>query len=450
MIAAGLVAQEALRHGLQVDPRIKTTFAPGSHVVTQMLEQSGLQSALDAQGFQVAGFGCMTCMGNSGPLDPAVEDEISVNDLAVAAVLSGNRNFEGRVHPLCRLTYLASPPLVVAFALAGRMDIDLSADSLGTSHDGRPVRLADLWPSTDVLDQTVAAVDAWHARSQSLVDDREAMDEWRESVSADVMDAERYPWDTREGFIRRPPFLDGDLAGPQLTGDIRGARPLLILGDSVTTDHISPVSRIGDDSEAGRWLAEQGVPTREYASFSARRLNHEVMLRGGFPNPRLQNLMAPGTEGGVTTLMPDGTVVPVHQAARTYRERGVPTVVVAGDRYGAGSARDWAAKVTRLLGIGVVIARGFERIHRSNLIAMGVLPLRLPESAALALDGSETLDLVDLLDATLPGGRCLLRVHHVTGAISEVELLSMVMTPAEVVWMRHGGLLAMLGSTAGS
>jgi aconitate hydratase len=447
LVTAGLLARAALDRGLRVPPHVKTTFAPGSASVARLLENAGLQPALDKLGFHVGGYGCMTCMGNSGPLDPAVEAEVSARDLAVAAVLSGNRNFEGRVHPSCRLAYLASPPLVVAYALAGRMDVVLTEEPLGED-----VYLADVWPSTDDVERALSS------GSGGGADTGAARKRWLAAFPPDAGE-EVFPWDGEAGFLRRPPFLDGDLAAPAATGDVLGARPLLVLGDGVTTDHISPVARIAAGSPAGRWLSERGVPAREHASFSARRLNHDVMLRGGFANPRLRNLAVPGSTGGVARLLPDDVVVPVHEAAQTYRERGVPVVVVAGHGYGAGSARDWAAKVTRMLGVRAVLARSFERIHRTNLLAMGVLPLLLPDEADL--DGTETLDLLDLDAAAEPGGRCRLVVAWPPGASRapvtdtrsagrvEFQLASAVLTPAETGWVRAGGLLPGILGRAG-
>ncbi|MEU6482212.1 aconitate hydratase AcnA [Streptomyces sp. NPDC047017] len=434
LVAAGLLARNAVLEGLTTAPWVKTSFAPGSRTAGELLTATGLQNSLDQLGFHVVGHGCTTCMGNSGPLDPALEQSVRQQDLQVAAVISGNRNFEGRIHPSVKLGYLASPPLVVAFALAGTVAADLETAPIGRSADGREVRLADLWPSDAEIDEVIALATA-HRSPEDL--ERTGPSPWD---NIEYPTTEDYDWDTEEGLIRRPPFLDDSLTLPQITGDIHGARPLLLLGDAVTTDHISPVSRITTGSEAGRWLGERGVPASRFASFSARRLNHDVMVRGAFANPRLRNLLV-DTEGGITRLFPDGTVHPVCTAAALYAERQEPVVVVAGEGYGAGSARDWAAKATRLLGVRAVIARGFERIHRTNLTALGVLPLHLPPDVVLDLSGEETFDLIGAQDALRPGGRATLRVHRDGRLRTEVTVHSSVMTEEETGWLRHGGLL---------
>jgi len=434
LVAAGLLARNAVDRGLTVPPWTKTSFAPGSRTASRLLRVTGLQEHLDRLGFHLVGHGCTTCMGNSGPLDPAVERAIADAEPSVAAVVSGNRNFEGRIHPQVGLGYLASPPLVVALALAGTVTTDLENEPLARTADGIPVHLADLWPSDAEIDQVIAGA--------AVTDDDGTLDELTRAWAAlDHPRTHAYDWDGEAGFIRRPPFLEAGLCRPQVDDEIRGARPLLVLGDAVTTDHISPVSRIGTRSEAGRWLTGHGVPPRSLASFSARRLNHDVMRRGGFANPRLRNLLVPEHPGGFTRLLPDGEVLPVHAAAERYADRDVPLIVIAGERYGAGSARDWAAKVTRLLGVRAVVARSFERIHRTNLVAMGVLPLELPADAELDLDGDETFDLTGLRDAARPGGQAVLTVRRGGRTVAELPVRGRVDTEAEAGWLSEGGLL---------
>ncbi|MFI9625842.1 aconitate hydratase AcnA [Streptomyces sp. NPDC052042] len=438
LVAAGLLARNAIRKGLSAAPLVKTSFAPGSRSAGELLTATGLQRSLDQLGFHVVGHGCTTCMGNSGPLDPAVEQAVREQELEVAAVISGNRNFEGRIHPSVKLGYLASPPLVVAFALAGTVAVNLETAAIGQDPDGQDVHLSDLWPSDAEIDEVIATGSANRSGHRLPGEPRHIELSLWDSI--DHPTSEDYDWDSEEGFIRKPPFFDDSLARPLVTGDIRGARPLLVLGDAVTTDHISPVSRITAGSAAGNWLGERGVPAHRFASFSARRLNHDVMVRGAFANPRLHNLLL-DTEGGRTRLFPEGTVLPVSAAAALYAERREPAVVVAGYGYGAGSARDWAAKATRLLGVHAVIARSFERIHRTNLAAMGILPLQLPPDAVLDISGEETFDLIGAENALQPGGRANLRVFKDGRLLIEVTLLSSVMTQDETVWLSHGGLL---------
>jgi aconitate hydratase len=383
MIAAGLLARNALARGLTSAPWVKTSLAPGSLVVTDYYEKSGLMEPLSALGFDVVGYGCTTCIGNSGPLAPEISQAISEHDLSVTSVLSGNRNFEGRIHPDVRMNYLASPPLVVAYALAGTMDIDLSSDPIGHDSQGAPVYLRDLWPSVveSVLDRSMFV-----ERYGSFLDGDER---WR-ALPAPTGD--RYEWDTESTYIRRPPFLDG-VAGDDLPIEpIEGARVLALLGDSVTTDHISPAGNIRASTPAGQWLIEHGVEPRDFNSYGARRGNHEVMVRGTFANVRLRNQLAPGTEGGFTVHLPDGAPSTIYDAAMQYAQEGTPLLVIAGKEYGSGSSRDWAAKGSLLLGVRAVLAESYERIHRSNLVGMGVLPLEFApgESAmSLGLTGQE-------------------------------------------------------------
>ncbi|GAB2869336.1 aconitate hydratase AcnA [Nocardioides pacificus] len=442
MVTAGLVARRAVELGLRPPAWTKTSLTPGSRTAAELLRSSGLQDALDELGFQVAGFGCGTCMGNSGPLATGVSDEVRRTGARVAAVLSGNRNFAGRIHPDVTHSYLASPPVVVALALAGTVTTDLSTDPLGTDRDGRPVRLADLWPSEDEVDEILGAHEhetLGRSGAMTLTTAR-----WE---ALDRPAAPSYDWEGETGSIRRPPFADQELRTPVAVGDILGARPLLVLGDAVTTDDISPVARIDPASAAGRWLLDRGVAPSELGTFSSRRLNHDVMLRGGFANPRLANRLTPDHPGGWTRVSSDAEPVPVHEAAATLAASGVPAVVVAGHSYGAGSARDWAAKVTRLLGVRAVLAAGFERIHRTNLVAMGVLPL---EWSAPELDGSEHLDLLDVAAGLEAGPRGMVTVvlrrdgHEV--ACHEARIR--VDTPVEAAWLRAGGVLPHLVETA--
>ena len=441
IIAAGLLARNAVARGLRTKPWVKTSLAPGSQVVAAYLERAGLQESLDALGFHLVGFGCTTCLGNSGPLAEPVRRAIEERGLIVAAVTSSNRNFEGRVHPQCRMAFLASPPLVVASALAGTLNRNLLTDPLGHDRDGVPVRLADIWPNSAEIQEVLrrALTPDLFRRCYAHVFD--GGDEWESLV---VADGGTFKWDPASSYILRPPFFDETTPLPPPIADIERARPLLILGDSITTDHISPVGTITADSLAGRYLVEQGIAPADFNSFAGRRVNHHVMLRGGFANIRLRNEMAPGTEGGFTRLMPEGTVTSVYDAAMAYSTRRVPLVVVAGKEYGAGSSRDWAAKVTHLLGIRAVIAESFERIHRSNLICMGVLPLEFTDGATrrtLRLDGSELFDIEGVAGIERPGGTVTCRIHRVDGSIETVALRSRLDTAYDVDYWRNGGIL---------
>jgi aconitate hydratase len=438
LVAAGLLARKAVARGLVTKPWVKTSLAPGSRIASGLLVQAGLQADLDRLGFQVVGHGCTTCMGNSGPLPAPISETIAALNLSVAAVLSGNRNFEGRVHPQCRLAYLMSPPLVVAYALAGTLRIDLTAEPLAQDVDGRPVFLRDIWPEEAEIDAALALADIAGLADANRRSYRQGTPAWRELR---VPPGARYPWEGESGFIRQPPFLAQDAAEPLLGADIHGGRALLMLGDGVTTDHISPVSAIAPQSAAGTWLADAGVAPHAMASFSARRLNHEVMLRGGFANPRLRNALANGTEGGVTRLSPDGEIMPVHEAAAAFAARRAPLLVIAGARYGAGSARDWAAKVTRLLGVCAVVAESFERIHRTNLVAMGVLPVVIPRELRRSLTGWETFDIEGLPAALKPGGEIRLTIHTPGGDSRSAVLACQIQTSVEAEWLRGGGIL---------
>ena len=399
MVAAGLVARNAVARGLKVKPWVKTSLAPGSQVVADYLEAAGLQEPLDALGFQIAGFGCTTCIGNSGPLDAPVAEAIDSGKLVATAVLSGNRNFEGRVHAQVRANYLASPPLVVAYALAGSMTVDLRNDPLGEDADGRPVYLRDIWPSAKEVDEAVAAAVTPAMFRKRYADVSKGPDAWRQIKAPS---GTTYDWAPGSTYVQNPPYFEGIENAPAegvTIADVLGARPLLILGDSVTTDHISPAGAIKASAPAGKYLISHQVHERDFNSYGTRRGNHQVMMRGTFANIRIRNEMAPGTEGGVTRFMPDGTQMSVFDAAMRYIADGVPTMVIAGKEYGTGSSRDWAAKGPLLLGVKAVVVETFERIHRSNLVGMGVFPLQFADGVnrkTLGLDGTETFDLVGL------------------------------------------------------
>ena len=438
MLAAGLLARNAVERGLERRPWVKTSLAPGSRVVMDYYERAGLLEPLSTLGFELVGFGCTTCIGNSGPLLPGVSEAVRDGELSVASVLSGNRNFEGRIHPDVRLNYLASPPLVVAYALAGSMDVDLTADPLGTDTSGAPVYLRDIWPSAqDVVDTVRQALSSemFRSRYASVFDGDER---WQ---ALDVGTGATFPWDEHSTYVLDPPFFDGLTPEPQAPADITGARVLALLGDSVTTDHISPAGSIRTTSPAGQYLTDHGVGVEEFNSYGARRGNHEVMMRGTFANVRLRNLLAPGTEGGVTRHLPDGEQMTIFDAATRYMAEGVPLVVLAGKEYGSGSSRDWAAKGPALLGVRAVIAQSFERIHRSNLIGMGILPLQFPEGrsvASLGLTGEEVVDITGL-DALARGDV----PKELTVRAGDVEFPARVRidTPMEAEYYRHGGIL---------
>jgi aconitate hydratase len=439
MVAAGLLARNAVERGLESKPWVKTSLAPGSKVVIDYYERAGLMPYLEKLRFHLVGYGCTTCIGNSGPLAPEISAAVDEHDLSVVSVLSGNRNFEGRINPDVRMNYLASPPLVVAYALAGTMDIDLYTEPLGTDADGNDVYLRDLWPSTDEVEETVREAlqsEMFRERYDAVL---EGDERWR---SLPVPTGDRFAWSDTSTYVRRPPFFEDMPAEPAPLTDIAGARALALLGDSVTTDHISPAGVIRTDGPAGRWLADQGVDPADFSSYGARRGNHEVMIRGTFANIRLRNQLAPGTEGGWTTLLPDGEVTSIYEASLAYREGGVPLVVLAGKEYGSGSSRDWAAKGTALLGVRAVLAESFERIHRSNLVGMGVLPLQFEDGesvASLGLSGRETFDVEGIAglgpDDPLPS--------HVTVRADgrELRVRLRIDTPMEAAYLRHGGIL---------
>ncbi|HEU4529356.1 MAG TPA: aconitate hydratase AcnA [Actinomycetota bacterium] len=444
MIAAGLLAKKANEAGLDVKPWVKTSLAPGSRVVTDYLDAAGLTPYLDKLGFALVGYGCTTCIGNSGPLAREVAEPVQDRDLAVVAVLSGNRNFEGRIHPLVRASYLASPPLVVAFALAGTVEIDLTNDALGTDAGGRPVYLRDLWPSAEEVRASIASsVSAEQFRDQ-YGRIFEGDERWRDLPTPT---GPIYAWDPDSTYVQEPPFF-ADLAdGPREGEDLTGARCLVWVGDSITTDHISPAGSIRPDSPAGRHLVERGIQPRDFNSSGARRGNHEVMVRGTFANVRLQNRLAPGTEGPWTAHLPDGEVTTIFDASLRYRAEGVPLVVVAGKEYGSGSSRDWAAKGPALLGVRAVLAESFERIHRSNLVGMGVLPLQFQpgESAeSLGLTGTETFDVIGLVGGISPRHRATVVARRDDGSDVRFDVTVRIDEPAEVEMYRHGGILRMV------
>jgi len=440
MLGAGVLARKAAARGLRVKPWVKTSLAPGSKVVTRYLEGAGVLGDLATLGFDLVGYGCTTCIGNSGPLPDPVAKAIEGGDLAVAAVLSGNRNFEGRVNPLTRANYLASPPLVVAYALAGTMDVDLENEPLGTGTDGKPVYLREVWPTGEELCKAMAAVTADRFREEyARVFDGD--EQWRQMPSPT---GDRYEWDARSTYIKRPPFFEGMAATPAAPRDVRGARVLALLGDSITTDHISPAGSIKKDSPAGRYLVGLGVEPKDFNSYGARRGNHEVMMRGTFANIRLKNLLVPSTEGGVTVHVPSGEQMSIYEAAMRYQQDGTALLVIAGKEYGTGSSRDWAAKGTLLLGVRAVIAESYERIHRSNLVGMGVLPLQfLPGESAVThlLTGTERYAIDGIAEGLRPGKPLTVRVEPAAGPAKQFTVVARVDTPDDVEYYRHGGLL---------
>ena len=441
MIGAGLVAKKAVERGLARKPWVKTSLAPGSKVVTDYLTKAGLQSYLDALGFNLVGYGCTTCIGNSGPLPDDVTAEVRERGLVVASVLSGNRNFEGRIQQDVRANYLASPPLVVAYALAGSMNIDLTTEPLGTGTDGQPVYLKDIWPTErEIQDAMLTSVtkDAYQRQYENVFDGDER---WR---TLPVPTGDRFAWDGESTYIRRPTFLENLSMTPAPLTDITGARALAVLGDSITTDHISPAGNIKADGPAGKYLVDHGVPAREFNSYGARRGNHEVMMRGTFANTRIKNQLVPGIEGGVTTYLPGGEVLSIYDAAMRYQDAGVPLMVLAGKEYGSGSSRDWAAKGTMLLGVKVVIAESFERIHRSNLVNMGVLPLQFVDGqsvASLGLTGRETFAIAGAGAQLTPRSTVQVTATADDGTSRTFTAAVRIDTPEELTAYAHGGIL---------
>src|SRR5437879_2184594 len=441
MLAAGLLAKKAAEKGLKAKPWVKTSLAPGSQVVTDYYAKAGVQQYLDQLGFDLVGYGCTTCIGNSGPLPEPVSEAIDDGDLAVCAVLSGNRNFEGRIHAQVRANYLASPPLVVAYALAGTIRTDLTKDPLGEGGDGKPVDLRDIWPSNkEVADTVLHSVsrDSFKRRYGNV---SEGPPEWRQVTGAGGL---TYNFCDRSTYLALAPYFENMPKEPGAVSDVIGARELAIFGDSITTDHISPAGSIKTESPAGEYLISYQVRPSEFNTYGARRGNHHVMVRGTFANIRIRNEMVPGVEGGMTKLMPDGTVMAIYDAAMEYKKRGVPLVIFGGKEYGTGSSRDWAAKGTLLLGVKAVIVESYERIHRSNLVGMGVLPLQFRDGVSrqtLKLTGAETLDIIGAEADLKPRMNLTLRIHDEAGGVREEPLVCRIDTLDEVEYFRHGGIL---------
>jgi aconitate hydratase len=441
MIGAGLVAKKAVEKGLTRKPWVKTSLAPGSKVVTDYLKKSGLDVYLDQIGFNLVGYGCTTCIGNSGPLPEEISAEINERGLVAASVLSGNRNFEGRIQQDVRANYLASPPLVVAYALVGSMNVDLTREPLGLGTDGKPVYLKDVWPTEKEIQQVMLSSVTSEAFRQQYASVFEGDTRWQQLP---VPTGDRFDWEGASTYIRKPPFLEGLSMTPAPAGDIRDARALALLGDSITTDHISPAGNIKANSPAGKYLVEHGVEPRDFNSYGARRGNHEVMMRGTFANTRIKNQMVPGIEGGVTAYLPGGEVMPIYDAAMKYQAAGVPLVVIAGKEYGSGSSRDWAAKGTMLLGVKAVIAESYERIHRSNLVNMGVLPLQFKagESAAtFGITGREVFSIVGGGAALKPRAEVTVNARGEDGSTRTFAVIARIDTPEEIVAFSHGGIL---------
>jgi aconitate hydratase len=441
MIGAALLAKKAVEKGLQRKPWVKSTLAPGSKVVSDYYEKAGLTPYLDKLGFNLVGYGCVTCIGNSGPIIPEVSAAVNEHDMAVVSVLSGNRNFEGRINPDIKMNYLASPPLVIAYALAGNMNVDLFKDPLGQDADGNDVFLHDIWPSPQEVEETIAQAISSEMFTKDYADVFAGDDRWR---SLPTPDGNTFAWDEDSTYVRKPPYFEGMPDTPDPVTDIEGARVLLKLGDSVTTDHISPAGAIKKDSPAGQYLTEHGVEQRDFNSYGSRRGNHEVMIRGTFANIRLRNQVAPGTEGGYTRdfTQPDGPVTFVYDASVNYQKAGTPLVVLAGKEYGSGSSRDWAAKGTSLLGVKAVIAESYERIHRSNLIGMGVIPLQFPagqNADSLGLTGEETFSITGI--TALNEGTTPKTVKVTTDTGVEFDAVVRIDTPGEANYYRNGGIM---------
>ena len=438
-MAAGLVAKKAYEKGLRTKPWVKTSLAPGSQVVTDYLEKAGLQTYLNHLGFELVGYGCTTCIGNSGPLSDPVTQTVQDNDLVVSAVLSGNRNFEGRIHPLVKANWLASPPLVVAYALAGTVRIDLSKDPIGHTNDGQAIYLRDIWPSNQEIQNAMLNVtsDMFRKRYANVFEGPET---WK---TIKVTGSETYGWKADSTYIQNPPYFDGLTLEPKPLQNIANASVLAVLGDSVTTDHISPASNIKKDSPAGKYLLEHGVPVIDFNSYGARRGNHEVMMRGTFANIRIRNEMVPDVEGGFTKYLPTQETMPIFDAAMKYAADGTPLVIIAGKEYGTGSSRDWAAKGPRLLGVKAVIAESFERIHRSNLIGMGILPLEFIDGQhrhSLKLDGTEKFSF-DGLQTLQPGQIYSVDVERANGSKTSIQTRCRIDTQTEMEYFRNGGIL---------
>ncbi len=441
MMAAGLLARNAVKRGLKVKPWVKTSLAPGSQVVTEYLAAAGLDKDLDALGYNLVGYGCTTCIGNSGPLPEAIGKAVDEGDLVVGAVLSGNRNFEGRISPQVRANYLASPPLVVAYALAGSLNVDLATQPLGEDSDGKPVHLKEIWPSSqDIRSEMEQFLTPEMFRSR-YADVFKGPEQWRKIETATGL---TYQWQPGSTYIAEPPFFENMPKEPGPLSDVTGARPLAILGDSITTDHISPAGSIKKDGPAGKYLLGYQVRPAEFNSYGSRRGNHEVMMRGTFANIRIKNEMVPGVEGGVTKHQPDGEVMAIYDAAMKYQAEGVPLIIVAGKEYGTGSSRDWAAKGTRLLGVKAVIAESFERIHRSNLVGMGLLPLQFKDGMTrqtLKLDGTEIFDIAGVAGGIKPRMDVAVTITRADGKKEQITVTCRIDTLDEVEYYRHGGIL---------
>ncbi|RED47736.1 aconitate hydratase AcnA [Aestuariispira insulae] len=439
LVAAGLVAKKARERGLSVKPWVKTSLAPGSQVVTDYLEAAGLQDDLDALGFDLVGYGCTTCIGNSGPLPGPIAKAVEDGDLVVASVLSGNRNFEGRVSPHTRGNYLASPPLVVAYAIAGNMKIDITREPIGTDPSGTPVYLKDIWPSNREIQEVIAQSLTPEMFQSRYANVSEGPKQWRD---IQVAEGQTYDWDESSTYVQHPPFFQDMSPEPEPLSDVKGARVLALLGDSITTDHISPAGSFRKDTPAGQYLLERQVRPEDFNSYGSRRGNHEIMMRGTFANIRIRNQLAQGTEGGFSRYQ--GEIMPIYDAAMKYQADGVPLVVIGGKEYGTGSSRDWAAKGTRLLGIRAVIVESFERIHRSNLVGMGVLPLQFTNgenAASLGLDGSESFDILGIEQELKPRMDVQCVINRADGSSQTIELLCRIDTLDEVDYYRHGGIL---------
>jgi aconitate hydratase len=440
MVGAGLLARNAVQRGLRVPPTVKTSLAPGSKAVTAYLENAGLMAPLEELGFALAGYGCTTCIGNSGPLDEPIAKAIEDNELVTAAVLSGNRNFEGRIHPLARASYLASPPLVVAFALAGRVDIDLTSEPLGRDGKGKPVYLGDIWPGPDEVKAVIRDAIEPELFRRTYASVFEGDDRWR---ALPIPDGDRYDWDPESTYVARPPYFEGMTIEPAAPTDIVGARALAVLGDSVTTDHISPAGSIVPWAPAGQWLQAHGVTPLEFNSYGSRRGHHEVLIRGTFGNIRLRNALASEGEGPYTVHLPDGEEGFIYDVAGRYRDEGVPLIVIAGKEYGAGSSRDWAAKGPLLLGVRAVIAESFERIHRTNLVGMGILPLefRAGENlVSLGLTGREAFTIRGV-ETLVPRARLRVSAKADDGTSTTFDVTCRIDGPIELDYYRNGGIL---------
>jgi len=441
MLGAGILAKKAVERGLDTNPAVKTSLAPGSGVVTAYLERAGLMPYLEALRFHLVGYGCTTCIGNSGPLPEPIAKAVQEHELVVAAVLSGNRNFEGRIHPQVRAAYLASPPLVVAFAIAGRVDIDLTSEPIGYDPNGEPVYLREIWPTPEEIREAMEKAIGPELFIERYREVFTGDEHWR---SLPVPTGDLYQWDPDSTYIQEPPFFKDLALEPPPLRDIERARVLAWLGDSVTTDHISPAGSIPVNSPAGQYLIARGVQPKDFNSYGARRGNHEVMVRGTFANIRLRNRLAQGREGGWTTHFPSGELVTIYEAALRYQMAGVPLIVIAGKEYGSGSSRDWAAKGPMLLGVRAVLAESFERIHRSNLVGMGVLPLQFPpgqNAEVLGLDGSERYTIAGIRDGLVPRELVTVRAEREDGPVIEFQAIARLDTDMEIEYYRHGGIL---------